>query len=102
MVKEMITEKKFHNRAFMLLPMTFNIGVMIGPMIGGYLSEPVDSYPWLFGPRSWLGGEDGIGWMAKYPYALPNVISAFFLGSSALSLFLFLKEVSLPSKWRLC
>jgi len=94
MVKEMITEKKFLNRAFILMPMTFNIGVIIGPIIGGYLSEPVEAYPWLFGPGSWLGGDSGIGWMAAYPYALPNVISAFFLASSALSLFLFLKEVS--------
>jgi hypothetical protein len=34
MVKELITEKKFHTRAFMLLPMTFNVGMMVGPTIG--------------------------------------------------------------------
>jgi hypothetical protein len=39
----------------------------------------------------------GNQWMVTYPYALPNLISAFFLGASAFSLFLFLKEVGTHS-----
>jgi Major Facilitator Superfamily len=34
MVSEMIREKKYQSRAFMILPMTANIGTIIGPMIG--------------------------------------------------------------------
>lgn len=36
LVSEMIREKKFQSRAFMILPMTANIGTIIGPMIGEY------------------------------------------------------------------
>lgn len=34
MISEIIKEKKFQSRAFLLLPMTFNIGVIIGPILG--------------------------------------------------------------------
>jgi hypothetical protein len=34
MISEIIKEKKFQSRAFIILPMTFNIGVIIGPVLG--------------------------------------------------------------------
>jgi hypothetical protein len=34
MISEIIKEKKFQSRAFLLLPMTFNVGVIIGPILG--------------------------------------------------------------------
>lgn len=34
MISEIIKEKKFQSRAFLLLPVTFNIGVIIGPILG--------------------------------------------------------------------
>lgn len=77
----------------MILPMTANVGTIIGPMLGGLLAEPATSYPWLFGPGSILGGEHGVQWMLKYPYALPNLASACFLISSALVVILGLEEV---------
>lgn len=99
----------------MILPMTFNIGVIIGPILGrfsrlsdrllaransgatgGLLADPVGSYPSVFGPGSALGGKDGVHWMTKWPYALPNLVSAFFLLNSALALSLGLEEVKHP------
>lgn len=38
MISEIIKEKKFQSRAFLLLPMTFNIGVIIGPILGKFPS----------------------------------------------------------------
>jgi hypothetical protein len=91
--------------------MTANIGTIIGPIIGnfcnsyaficlangaclgGMLAEPVTSYPGIFGPGSLIGGENGVQWMTKYPYALPNLISAWFLIGSALVVILGLEEV---------
>jgi hypothetical protein len=64
--------------------MCANIGVIIGPMIGGLTSDPAANYPSLFG---------GIEWMKRFPYALPNLISAVFLTSAALSIFFGLEEV---------
>jgi hypothetical protein len=34
MISEIIKEKRYQSRAFIILPMTFNIGVIIGPILG--------------------------------------------------------------------
>lgn len=94
MISEIIKEKKYQSRAFLILPITFNIGVIIGPILGGLLANPTASYPWLFGPGSFLGGQDGVLWMRRWPYALPNLMSAVFLLWSGLSVILFLEETS--------
>ncbi|KOS20306.1 putative membrane protein [Escovopsis weberi] len=83
MISEIVREKRFQARAFLLLPMTFNIGVIIGPMLGGILSDPAGSYPNLFGDNAFF---------VKYPYALPNLLSSLFLASAALAVWLGLEE----------
>jgi hypothetical protein len=65
--------------------MCANIGVIIGPMIGGLTSDPASAYPSLFG---------GITWLEKYPYSPPQVFSAMFLGCAALAVLFGLEEVS--------
>ncbi|KAK5131235.1 hypothetical protein LTR08_001204 [Meristemomyces frigidus] len=92
MISEMVKEKKFQSRAFLLLPMTFNIGVIVGPLLGGLLADPVGSFPGTFGPGGSIGGERGVWWLMKWPYALPNVVSAVFLFCSALGVTLGLEE----------
>ncbi|KAF2848602.1 MFS general substrate transporter [Plenodomus tracheiphilus IPT5] len=94
MISEIIKEKKYQSRAFLILPITFNIGVIVGPVLGGLLANPVASYPSLFGPGSMLGGKGGILWMQRWPYALPNLMSAVFLLWSGLGVILFLEETS--------
>ena len=93
MISEIIREKKFQSRAFLLMPMCFNIGVIIGPVLGGLLSDPVGSYPKVFGEESLLGGKDGVWWLKHWPYALPNLLSAIFLFSSAVAVLFGLEEV---------
>lgn len=85
MISEIVREKKYQQRAFVLLPMTFNIGVIVGPILGGLLADPAGSYPDMFGH---------VDFFRQFPYALPNLVSAFFLGSAALSTWLCLEEVS--------
>lgn len=94
MISEIVKERKFQSRAFLLLPMTFNIGVIIGPILGGLLANPVASYPSIFGPHSLFGGQNGVWWMKRWPYALPNLVSAVFLVCSATALLLGLEEVT--------
>ena len=98
MISEIIQEKKFQSRAFLLLPMCFNIGVIIGPVLGGLLSDPVGSYPRVFGEGSLLGGKDGVWWLRHWPYVLPNLLSAVFLFSSAVAVLFGLEEVSFSPK----
>jgi hypothetical protein len=82
-ISEIIREKKYQSRAFLLLPMTFNLGVIVGPILGGILSDPADSYPGLFG---------GVPFFEKYPYATPNILSSMFLFSAATAVWLGLEE----------
>ncbi|KAJ5748768.1 uncharacterized protein N7511_010464 [Penicillium nucicola] len=100
LIAEIIAEKKFQSRAFLLLPMCYNIGVIIGPILGGSLADPVRSFPQLFGPGSVFGGTDGVGWMKHWPYALPNVLSAFFIFASVLAVFLGLDETHEYARYR--
>lgn len=72
--------------------MCFNVGVVIGPILGGFLADPIQSFPNVFGPGSAIGGKDGVGWMTAFPYALPNLFSGIFICMSALGIILGLDE----------
>ncbi|RYN35035.1 hypothetical protein AA0115_g2307 [Alternaria tenuissima] len=98
MISEIIKERKYQSRAFLILPMIFNVGVLVGPILGGVLADPFASYPALFGPDSTFGGKDGVQWMKRYPYALPNLTSAVFLCLSSLAVLFFLEETGELSK----
>jgi MFS family permease len=95
MISEIVVEKKHQSRAFLIMPMCFNVGSVVGPIIGGLLANPASrdaALGWLLGPDSKLGGTSGVAWLVKFPYALPNVISAIFLTTSLLLCWLFLEE----------
>ncbi|CZT06451.1 related to E.coli tetracycline resistance protein TCR1 [Rhynchosporium graminicola] len=83
MISEIVREKKFQSRAFLILPMVANIGSIIGPMIGGFTSNPAGSFPEIFG---------GIWFFEQFPYASPNLISATFLFCAAMTVFFGLEE----------
>lgn len=65
--------------------MTYNIGIIIGPILGGILSDLAGTYPEQFG---------SVEFFRRYPYAAPNLLSAFFLLSAMTSTWLCLDEVS--------
>ena len=94
MISEIVEEKKYLPKAFLVMPVTFNVGVLIGPLLGGYLQDPVHTFPRIFGPHSILGGNHGVGWMSTFPYALPNLVSSMFLFGSVVLVVLGLEEVS--------
>ncbi|KAL4902264.1 hypothetical protein BDW74DRAFT_169725 [Aspergillus multicolor] len=100
MISESIEEKKYQSRAFILLPMCFNIGVIIGPILGGMLADPRRNYPQLFGPGSVFGGQNGVWWMEHWPFLLPNLVSAVFIFISWTSVFLGLDETHEVARYR--
>ncbi|RAH74129.1 uncharacterized protein BO66DRAFT_313639 [Aspergillus aculeatinus CBS 121060] len=100
MISEIIEEKKYQSRAFLLLPMCFNIGVIIGPVLGGALADPLNSYPEFFGPGTFLGGTEGVHWMRRWPYALPNLLSAMYIFASFWAVFLGLNETHEIARYR--
>ncbi|KEY70286.1 hypothetical protein S7711_06989 [Stachybotrys chartarum IBT 7711] len=83
MISEIIREKKYQSRAFLLLPMTFNIGAIIGPILGGILSDPASAYPDVFGD---------VDFLKRFPYATPNIVSSLFLFAAATAVWLGTEE----------
>ncbi|EGX47176.1 hypothetical protein AOL_s00097g15 [Orbilia oligospora ATCC 24927] len=88
MTAEIVKERKYQSRAFLLLPLVFNSGNIAGLALGGLLATPTKSLPWLFG---------GVKWMEKYPFALPTMVNAMVLSFALILAIGGLKE-TLPSK----
>ncbi|MBW0508959.1 hypothetical protein O181_048674 [Austropuccinia psidii MF-1] len=82
------TNKAF---AFALVPLTYALGLTIGPAIGGYASQPAKQYPnSIFAQYSFF---------QIYPYFLPCFLSGMF-NLMAVCLGAFYLEETLPSKKR--
>lgn len=86
------TEKRYHSRTFLVLPLAWNIANIFGPVLGGLLSDPVQHYPGWFGAGSVFGGKDGVAWLRAFPYAPANIFCALVLWVDAALLFFGLKE----------
>ncbi|KAF2815888.1 MFS general substrate transporter [Mytilinidion resinicola] len=87
-VAELCPWRELQPRAFSIMPLVYTLGAIIGPMIGGALSNPLQTDPRK--PR-------GTKFLEKYPYALPNLIAAVLFLTGILTGFLFLQE-TLESK----
>jgi MFS family permease len=85
-VRAMITENstaKTQARAFSFYAFTKNLGIFLGPLIGGALSKPAEQYPRLFSKNYFL---------TEYPYALPTIFTGAIAASATLLTLFFLKE----------
>ncbi|KIW26241.1 uncharacterized protein PV07_09354 [Cladophialophora immunda] len=68
-IRTMITENSTHKtqaRAFSFFAFTGNLGIFLGPLLGGALANPATEYPSVFGH---------IKLFHEYPYALPTFVS---------------------------
>ncbi|GAA5829858.1 hypothetical protein JCM11251_007909 [Rhodosporidiobolus azoricus] len=83
-----ITDESNQGRAFSFLPLAWSLGSVIGPLLGGYLSHPADSFPSLFGHSIFF---------RTYPYALPCLVGALFPLAGAVIGFFFLDETLAPT-----
>jgi MFS family permease len=83
-VAEMVPFKELQPRAFSLMPLVWNIGSIFGPSIGGALANPLDVRP----------GEERTGGslFERFPYALPNIVSAVFFAIGITTGLLYLEE----------
>ncbi len=85
-VRAMLTENstaRTQARAFSFYAFARNVGLFLGPVLGGALSRPVDQYPRLFGQNKFL---------LKYPYALPTFFTGAIAASASLLSSFLLKE----------
>ncbi|WAR61768.1 hypothetical protein PtB15_12B458 [Puccinia triticina] len=83
-----ITDETNKARAFSLIPMCNAVGIIIGPLIGGYLAKPASQYPDIFG---------NIQFLIDYPYFLPCFIAGM-INLSAVTVGFFYLEETLASK----
>ncbi|KAK0733987.1 major facilitator superfamily domain-containing protein [Lasiosphaeria miniovina] len=75
-IRAMISEhstSKTQARAFSWFAFAGNLGILVGPLIGGLLANPVEQYPSLF---------VNVQFLVDYPYVLPTLVVAV-LGLSA-------------------
>jgi MFS family permease len=85
-IRTMIGEhstSKTQARAFSLFAFTGNLGISIGPLLGGSLAAPAEQYPRLFGKFQFF---------KDYPYALPSFAIAFIGSTAVLASALFVEE----------
>lgn len=85
MIAEIVKDhKEYQTRAFTVMPITFNIGTILGPVIGGLLADPSNAYP-----GSWIAE---IRLFQKFPYLLPNIFPLPLLFVAMALCMLFLEE----------
>ncbi|KAJ9070239.1 hypothetical protein DSO57_1010276 [Entomophthora muscae] len=81
-----LTNASNRAQAFSLLPLAGGFGAILGPILGGFFSDPVTKYPFL----------DGQGFVGKlllrFPYLLPCAICSLVIGLAAVSGIFFFKE----------
>ncbi|CAH0052597.1 unnamed protein product [Clonostachys solani] len=76
-------------RAFSWFAFGGNIGLVLGPILGGILANPVEQYPNIF---------KGIEFFEKYPYALPGLITGGICATGVVACSLYLKETLVKDK----
>jgi hypothetical protein len=87
-VAEMVPQKSLQPRAFSILPLVWQIGSIIGPILGGALASPAKKLPQWFGKSTFF---------KTFPFLLPNLVNSVFFTLGILEGILFLRE-SLEAK----
>lgn len=85
-IRTMVAEHstpKTQARAFSWFAFSGNLGIFLGPLLGGALADPVHQFPRVFG---------SIHFFMVYPYALSSLVVASIGLTAAISSALFVKE----------
>ncbi|KAF7984624.1 hypothetical protein HWV62_12843 [Athelia sp. TMB] len=91
-----VTDASNFGRAAALFGLSWPLGAILGPLLGGALSTPADKYAWL-----------DITFLRRYPYFLPGGVSSVVTLIAVATGYFFLREANdppiqftLPSKVR--
>jgi len=85
-IRTMISENSTHKtqaRAFSFFAFTGNLGIFLGPILGGALAKPATVFPSIFGH---------IQFFHDYPYALPTIVTGSIGVIATVTSALFIKE----------
>jgi len=86
---EIAVERRHQALAFSTMPLLWQVGCVVGPMLGGNLASPIKSHP------EWFAGHENsylYRLFSAKPFLLPNVIVCIMLLMSALAAVLFMEE----------
>lgn len=89
-IRTMITEHstaKTQARSFSWFAFSQNLGIFVGPLIGGALADPAQQYKRAFG---------GIAFFENYPYALPSLATGFMALVGAITTIFYVEETLPP------
>lgn len=75
-------------KAFSWFAFSGNLGILLGPVLGGALADPATQYPGVFG---------GVRFFHEYPYALSSFVIAAFGLAAAVTTALYVKETLPPA-----
>lgn len=90
-VAELVPEKELQPRAFSIMPLVWTVGSIFGPSLGGSLVNPTERFPDIFGK---------VGFLKRYPFALPNLLISLLFLTGILCGFFFLRETLADKKNR--
>eukprot|EP01038_Epipyxis_sp_PR26KG_P013214 gene13214-17713_t len=82
-ITEIVSTKEHEVRAFGYLNGIWGLGMIVGPVIGGFFSRPAIQYPSYFSPSSLWG---------RKPYLLPCLICSSIAVIAFISILLFVPE----------
>ncbi|KAJ3723993.1 major facilitator transporter [Lentinula raphanica] len=77
-----ITDETTIAQAMALMPVIWNTGATVGPVIGGWLSNPHEQFSSIFRGRFW----------ETFPYALPCFVVALYCAGTFVLTFFYLEE----------
>lgn len=84
-----ITDDSNRGKGFAMVSVSWAVGCLLAPLLGGMLSKPHEKYPAVFTRHSLF---------AAYPYLLPCMVCVFVNLVSALCCAIFMKETRRTSK----
>lgn len=73
-----LCSRKHEARAMGLTASCWSLGVVLGPVIGGFLANPGSLYPQVFRDRGDSQTPFYISILIQYPYLLPNLVVGLF------------------------
>ncbi|KAF7548539.1 hypothetical protein G7Z17_g6994 [Cylindrodendrum hubeiense] len=85
-IRTMIAEnstKETQTSAYSWLAFSNNVGLFLGPLVGGVFADPAEQYPNIFG---------GVKFFEDYPYALPGFAIGIISATAFLATALFMEE----------
>lgn len=91
-IGEIATKRRHQPIAFTIMPLLWQIGCVIGPVVGGYLADPLTSHPEWFVDGGPLHETVFERLFSRYRFLLPNLVVASILSCGLLFAFLFLDE----------